>query len=266
ATGTSAMLKRSKLPFPKGSVGETLRVHPAVIVAGEFKSPIRAWEGIPQAYECSEFLDFEAALKHEKSGEKGSHGKANRLWIINAFAHPMGTSTLLPGHGEDHLSLMSKYDHMAVFTAMLHDHSKGKVKPTGDLGLEIDYRLIDEDKDELRFGLKACAELLLAAGAKRAIIPTNPLTEIRSSKELNKINSISLDPNTVDLAAVHPMGSVPMGDDPETSAVGSDGRYHHAEGLWIADGSLFPTSIGVPPQLSIYSIGLHVGRKLVEFG
>ncbi|MBW2688037.1 MAG: hypothetical protein JRE19_19340, partial [Deltaproteobacteria bacterium] len=34
------------------------------------------------------------------------------------------------------------------------------------------------------------------------------------------------------------------------------------QNLWVADGSLFPSSIGVPPQLSIYAMGLHVGRSL----
>jgi choline dehydrogenase-like flavoprotein len=36
------------------------------------------------------------------------------------------------------------------------------------------------------------------------------------------------------------------------------------QGLWIADGSLFPSSIGVPPQLSIYALGLHVGRAIAH--
>jgi choline dehydrogenase-like flavoprotein len=62
---------------------------------------------------------------------------------------------------------------------------------------------------------------------------------------------------------VHPMGSVPMSDDP-SAAVDSEGRHHHLRGLWIADGSLFPSSIGVPPQLSIYALGLHVGRAIVR--
>ena len=50
----------------------------------------------------------------------------------------------------------------------------------------------------------------------------------------------------MDITAVHPMGSVPMGDDP-SAAVDSEGRHHHLRGLWVADGSLFPSSIGVPP-------------------
>lgn len=68
---------------------------------------------------------------------------------------------------------------------------------------------------------------------------------------------------TLDVTAVHPMASVPMGDDPTVAAVASDGHHHHLRGLWVADGSLFPTSIGVPPQISIYAMGLHVGRAIV---
>jgi choline dehydrogenase-like flavoprotein len=59
------------------------------------------------------------------------------------------------------------------------------------------------------------------------------------------------------------MGSVPMGE-VASAAVDSQGRHRAVRGLWIADGSLFPSSIGVPPQLSIYALGLHVGRALAR--
>jgi choline dehydrogenase-like flavoprotein len=32
--------------------------------------------------------------------------------------------------------------------------------------------------------------------------------------------------------------------------------------VWVTDGSLFPTSIGTPPQLSIYTFALRVARGL----
>jgi choline dehydrogenase-like flavoprotein len=263
ATGTAAIIKRSDIRHPDASVGETLRIHPAVLVAGEFEQPVRAWEGVPQAYECTEYLDFESAGKKKT---EGSRHKADRLWIINAFAHPMGTATLLPGHGANHASLMARYDRMAVFTAMLHDNTAGSVNPKGDLGLEIDYRLNSEDREELQFGLKACAKLLLAAGATKVIIPTNPTIEISGPHELDKADAVDLSKTSAGVAAVHPMGTVPMGDNPQVAAVDSRGRFHHLDGLWVADGSLFPTSIGVAPQLSIYSLGLHVGRSLVQKG
>jgi choline dehydrogenase-like flavoprotein len=45
-----------------------------------------------------------------------------------------------------------------------------------------------------------------------------------------------------------------MGEDPRTSVVNSRGRHHELENLWIVDGSVFPTSLGVNPQLSVYGI------------
>jgi choline dehydrogenase-like flavoprotein len=35
--------------------------------------------------------------------------------------------------------------------------------------------------------------------------------------------------------------------------VNSRGRHHELDNLWITDGSIFPTSLGVNPQLSIYA-------------
>ena len=39
----------------------------------------------------------------------------------------------------------------------------------------------------------------------------------------------------------------------EAAAVLGEERHHEIENLWIADGSVFPTSVGVNPQLSIYA-------------
>ena len=59
------------------------------------------------------------------------------------------------------------------------------------------------------------------------------------------------------------MGSMPMGTDPRTSVTDERGAHHHLAGLWIADGSLFPTSTGTPPQLPIYTFGLRTARAIL---
>ena len=254
ATATAALLLRSRVPDPGGETGRGLRVHPAVVVAGVFDEPVRAWEGIPQSYECTEWLDFDDRLD------------SHRLWLIPAFAHPMGLATMLPGHGPVHAELMGRYAHLGAFTAMLHDRSAGTVEPRGDLGLGIDYWPDDEDRRELALGFEVCAKLLLAAGARRVTVPAaTPLT-LRPGEDLGHLRHLEIHRGEVALTAVHPMASVPMGDDPSVAAVDSAGRHHHLAGLWVADASLFPTSIGVPPQLSTYAMGLHVGRGLVEAG
>jgi choline dehydrogenase-like flavoprotein len=50
------------------------------------------------------------------------------------------------------------------------------------------------------------------------------------------------------------MGGCPIGRDPRHAVVDGAGRHHHLANLYVLDGSLFPTSIGANPQLSIYGI------------
>jgi choline dehydrogenase-like flavoprotein len=249
ATGTPAILIRSEVPDPSGETGNSLRIHPAVVAAGEFDEPIHAWRGIPQTFECTEHLEFDREDGH-------------RSWIVTAFAHPVGTSTLIPGHGASHRALMEKYAHLGAFTAMLHDHTAGRVRPDGDLGVSIEYWPDEADRRELAHGLWACARLLFAGGARKVIVPSRPPRFFDRDESIDDLRNFSIERGVLDLTAVHPMGTVPMGDDPKRSAVDSQGKHHHMEGLWVADGSLFPTSIGGPPQLSIYALGLHVGRAL----
>ena len=132
--------------------------------------------------------------------------------------------------------------------------------------MRIDYTLNDADRRELALGLEACAKLLFAAGASRVFAPTAQLTELSSVDQLSRLASLPIAPGTIDVSAVHPMGSVPMGGDPTRAAVDSSGRAHRVGGLWVSDASLFCTSIGGPPQLSVYAMGLRVGRAIVAAG
>jgi choline dehydrogenase-like flavoprotein len=53
-----------------------------------------------------------------------------------------------------------------------------------------------------------------------------------------------------------------MGTDPATSVVNADGRVHAVEGLYVADASLFPTSILVNPQMTVYALAKLVADNL----
>lgn len=250
ATGTPALLLRSKVPDPSGQTGRSLRIHPSVIVAGDFEERIEAWKGIPQTVECTEHLDLR-------------EGAADRTWIVPVFGHPVGVATLIPDHGAPHQALMERLPHLGALTAMLHEESAGRVKPSGELGWSIRYTLAPQDQAELARGLERCARLLLAAGARRVLVPGDRALSVESGQDPAMLAERPVRVEEVDVSAVHPMASVPMGDDPATAAVGSDGRHHHLAGLWLSDGSILPGSIGVPPQLSIYALGMHVGRKLL---
>jgi choline dehydrogenase-like flavoprotein len=119
------------------------------------------------------------------------------------------------------------------------------------------------DQAQLARGLVACAQILLAAGASEVHIPAIPGRRVKNVAELEALDMSFVRPHSVPLTAVHPMGTLRMGEDPRVSVVSSRGEHHQLQGLFVADGSLFPTSLGGPPQISIYAFALHVAPNIV---
>lgn len=251
AVGSAALHQRSGLPDPSGQAGRNLRMHPGAVVAGLFDHEVAGWRGIPQTYECTEFLDF-------------AHGSDRRVWLVPVFAHPIGTATQIPGFGAKHAEVMRKYPHVAALTAMVHDETAGRVTAARSGRITIDYHLEPDDRRQLALGLEAGAHLLLAAGAREVIVPYEVAPfSIRRAADLGAIAARGLPRHAMPLTAVHPMGTLRMGDDPRRSVVSSRGEHHAVKGLFVADGSLFPTSIGVPPQISIYTFARHVAPHVI---
>jgi choline dehydrogenase-like flavoprotein len=59
------------------------------------------------------------------------------------------------------------------------------------------------------------------------------------------------------------MGTARMGADPARSVVAPDGQVHDVRGLYIADASVFPTSLGVNPMITIIATARRIARGLV---
>ena len=57
-----------------------------------------------------------------------------------------------------------------------------------------------------------------------------------------------------------------MGENPNRTVVKLSGEAHAVKGLFVADASLFPTSIGVPPTLTIAALAEHVAGQIIESG
>ncbi len=239
---------RSRLPDPHRQVGRHLHLHPGVAVCGIFSHDVIMWKGIPQSYECTEFLSFDE--REDK-----------RLWLVGGSAHPTGVAGMLPGFGHEHAGLMKLYPKMASISAMLHDHTEGTVDADGPLLPKIDYDLGAEDREQLARGLLESSKILFAAGAKKVYVPFRNLKEFTSAEQM-RVDELYPENMAIDMVAVHPMSTMRMGTDQTSSVTDDFGRYHHLDNLWLADSSLFPTSLGVPPQISVYSIGRYVGGLL----
>lgn len=250
ATSSAALIKASNLPDPYRLAGTNLHMHPGAFVIGLFDEDVESWRGVPQATECTEFLSFDGSTPDQ------------RVWLVAGSAHPGGSASMLPGFGAPHTRLMRGYKHAAALIAMIHDHSSGRVLPSKGEHLQIHYKMDRADWAQIELGLKQGARIFLAAGAKEVVLPLNPMKRIRTERDIEAISAADIKAFSPPLVAVHPMSTLWMGSDPRSSVVNPFGRHHHVSNLSVADGSLFPTSIGGPPQISIYTLGRHVARAV----
>ena len=66
------------------------------------------------------------------------------------------------------------------------------------------------------------------------------------------------------LFSAHQMGTCRMGIDPETSVAGPSGELHDTRGVWIGDGSAFPTSSGTNPMVSIMALARRTAVAIAD--
>lgn len=64
-------------------------------------------------------------------------------------------------------------------------------------------------------------------------------------------------------ATVHPLGGCPMADDPSVGVVDDGGRVHDYPGLYVLDGSIVPTALGVNPSKTIAALAERGAARLV---
>ncbi|MFO1233920.1 MAG: GMC family oxidoreductase [Rivihabitans pingtungensis] len=64
--------------------------------------------------------------------------------------------------------------------------------------------------------------------------------------------------------SAHVMGGAMMGKDASRGVVNADGACWGMRNLSVLDGSVFPTSIGANPQLSVYALALRNATKLAQ--
>lgn len=60
----------------------------------------------------------------------------------------------------------------------------------------------------------------------------------------------------------HVMGTLRMGVDPATSVVDGSGRFHDLDNLYACDGSVFPTSSGFNPTLTIIAVAAKTAHGI----
>ena len=240
---------KSRLPDPGKQVGRNLHLHPAIFVAGIFDETVDAYQGIPQSFYVDHFLNL------ERDPDSG-------YLLMPVSGPPALVAASLPSFGREHRDLMRSHRNIAALLVLLHDRSSGRVMVNRRGEPVIRYRLNSLDRESLIEGLVHGATLLFAAGAKEIALPYTQQIAIKRESDLELIRRRGIVENDILIASSHPQGTLRMGNDPGESVVDSYGEAHAVKGLFVADASLFPTSIGVPPTLTIAAMADRIARRL----
>ena len=244
AFGTPELLLRSGFRAPSGELGRNLRIHPACWVGARFDEEVRGWQGVMQSYAVTEWE---------------SHGI-----LMEATFTPLAFGAQwLPGTGRAHQERVGAYDHIASTGVHLSDRSAGRVSLTRDGSLRVTYRLTADDASRLVFGIARAADLLYAAGATE-VYPQIAGIPIIPPKRVAELEASPPRASALRLEAFHPMGTARMDANPSRGVVGPDGAVHGASGLYVADGSLLPSSIGVNPMMTIIAMASRVARQMAD--
>ena len=270
ALRTPVVLARSGLDHP--AIGRNLRVHPVPVVAAFHRDPIEMWRGPMQG---ARSLQFGAA-------EPGRNAYA----IESAPGHPGLLALALPWEGTTgHADVMAEARHIAPLIAVTRDGGAGTVRPTRAGRVRIDYRLDPTGIATLRHALVAMARLARASGATRILAAgTPPLWHGRRGFAAGQgerafvvfedaLRSFDFGPNRGSVFSAHQMGSARMGGAPGDAACDPRGRVRAGprgddpiRGLYVADGSLFPTGLGVNPMIAIMTLARRVARTVIAEG
>lgn len=258
AIQSPALLMRSAAPDPHNRLGRRTFLHPVVLSSALFDEPIEGWNGAPQTIYSDHFLHVAPI-----DGPIGFKLEAPPL-------HPVIASSTLPSFGLEQTAAMRQFPRTQALLALLRDgfHAEspgGMVKLRRDGSPVLDYPLTPFVMEGARRALHHMAEIQFAAGA-RSVTPVHERARACSAwpeaREL--IASLPMVPHHTRVVSAHVMGGCAMAGSAEQGVVRPDGRHWQLQGLSVHDGSLFPTSLGVNPQLSIYGIVNRMATRLAR--
>jgi choline dehydrogenase-like flavoprotein len=248
AINSPGVLLRSGAPDPHGRLGLRTFLHPVVLSAATFNHTVAGWEGAPQTLYSDHFLEVDPI-----DGPIGYKLEAPPL-------HPLIFTTSMGGFGREAAAQFAQFRNTHALLALLRDgfHAQspgGRVKLRDDGSPVLDYPVSDFVFDGARRALLTMAELQFAAGAKEVFTGHEMAPPYRRWADAKAgIARLPMQPHLTKLVSAHVMGGCAMAADAARGSVRPDGVHWQIDNLSVHDGSVFPTSIGANPQLSIYGL------------
>jgi choline dehydrogenase-like flavoprotein len=268
---------------------KTVRVKKAVIVAGgviassHFLMRSGVKKNVGKRMSCN--FAFPMAFEFDErirafDGEQitmGAIDPENRAIFETYFNPPSAFALSIPFSFDRHRSVMSHYDRLLNFGALVGSEPNGEILPSADLlnGQAFTWELGEQDRDRIRYTLRTLLEIGRGAGATRAIVPTQPGIELDMNpltleKFGRALNEYPLRTRDLLLSTAHPQGgNIMVGskappDMQDLRVVDERFRVAGFDNVFVADASVFPSSLTINPQWTIMAMSSMASKSVLE--
>jgi choline dehydrogenase-like flavoprotein len=233
---TPRLLLHTGIANSSGQVGRNFMAHGATQVWGTFPTEMRSHRGYPSSIITEDFIRPEGV------------DFAGGYLIQSLGVVPLTLATTMARGGakwgKDLVATMDSYRYMSGVGI------NAECLPSDDNVLEL-----TDELDE--FGIPT-VKVSFSAGENEDAIDEHAIRTMTAIVEAAGATS-----TTVLGRTAHTIGTARMGTDPGSSVVDADGRSHDVPNLWIADNSVFPSSLIANPALTIMALGLRTADRML---
>jgi choline dehydrogenase-like flavoprotein len=237
------------------AIGERFSTHATVMIYGDFDEALYPSAATPpmgyfaKKYEVEDQAAADPKIHHVRYALEG---------MLN---HPLAYAQLMPYESaESHQAFMKRFSQTMTLAVMFRDRPNGRVTDTG-----FEYKLAEEDRAGWLDSLHTGARIMFAAGARRVFFNSHRPIILNGPHEIDETLTLGLvEQERLQITSGHPMGGCALGGDPKRDVVDSWGRSWDIDGLYIADSSILPTSLGVNPCYTVYALARQIAHKMVD--
>jgi choline dehydrogenase-like flavoprotein len=261
AIASSKLLLQNKIASATAGIG--LCLHPGIEVIGDFDYEIKGNEGIPMAYTVH---DFGVTRSSDQTRKEYNFNDGGEFLIESIFLPLFQFSLALSGSGiSEHRRLIERFNNYAMAGIVVRDDNIGRVTLTSTGRASITYEPGEKELKILAKGVEVMGKMWFALGARKIIISHRGLSSIDHEEDISKlVDEILNDPKNLLLGSAHPQSGNKIGTSEADSVVDSDCKVHGFKNLFVCDASVFPTSVGVNPQITVMTVASIVASRIIK--
>jgi choline dehydrogenase-like flavoprotein len=230
---TPLLLAASGLGAGSGELGRNLSLHPATAAFALMDEVVVMARGVPQSFYIDEV--------------------ARERIIFESVAGPPSYAAMsLPLAGAAHARAYGLLSLTGPARAG-GQRRLARVRALGRRPCGGPLRPFARGSARVRAGLRRLEQLFHAAGAREVYLtlPAGVSPERARARDLK-------------LMAFHPLGTARADVRPSSGVVDGDLALHGTRGVYIADGSVVPSALGVNPQMTIMALATRLAFELME--